>query len=120
MRKEDALDTFAALSHETRLAVFRLLVHAGPEGMPALQIAQHLGVKPSTLSAHLALLKRAGLLGATRRHKEILYAARPDRIDALVVFLLADCCGGDPAACENLLSHRSPPAQAPQPAIHGL
>ncbi|MCA0920674.1 ArsR/SmtB family transcription factor [Pseudooceanicola nanhaiensis] len=99
MKQEDAIDAFSALAHETRLAVFRLLVREGPEGVPALEIARRLAVKPSTLSGHLGILKRAELVTATRRQKEILYAPNFASVDLLVRFLLQDCCGGDATAC---------------------
>ncbi len=101
MNQDDAIDAFSALAHETRLAVFRLLVREGPGGVPALEIARRLDAKPSTLSGHLAVLKRAGLVSATRRQKEILYAPNFGSVDALVRFLLEDCCGGDAAACAS-------------------
>ena len=107
MKQQDAIDAFAALAHETRLSVFRLLVREGSALMPALEIARRLGAKPSTLSGHLAILKRAGLVSATRRQKEILYTPDMSTTDALVLFLLADCCGGDAAACASVLSWRS-------------
>ncbi|RAP40542.1 transcriptional regulator [Rhodovulum viride] len=97
-----AKDAFAALAHDTRLSVFRLLVRQGPGGLPALEIARRLGAPPSTLSSHLASLKRAGLLNAERRHREILYAANLAAVNDIVRFLLDDCCGGDPAACAGL------------------
>lgn len=109
MDQTSAIDAFAALAHETRLSVFRLLVREGPEGVPALEIARQLGAKPSTLSGHLAILKRAGLVSATRRQKEILYAPRLGAIDEIVLFLLADCCGGDPGACAGALPSRCAP-----------
>ncbi|NDW02612.1 helix-turn-helix transcriptional regulator [Salipiger sp. PrR002] len=99
MKQDAAIDAFAALAHETRLAVFRLLVRDGPEGVPALDIARRLEAKPSTLSGHLSILKRAGLVTATRRQKEILYAPNFGGVDGLVRFLLDDCCGGNPEAC---------------------
>lgn len=107
MTQDEAIDAFSALAHETRLSVFRLLVREGPAPMPALEIARRLEAKPSTLSGHLAILKRAGLVSATRRQKEILYAPNIDTADALVLFLLADCCGGDPAACASILTRDS-------------
>ena len=106
MDQSTAIDAFAALAHETRLSVFRLLVRKGPEGVPALEIARQLDAKPSTLSGHLAILKRAGLVSATRRQKEILYSPKLGAINEIVLFLLADCCGGDAAACAGVLPAR--------------
>jgi len=72
--------------------------------VPALEIARRLDAKPSTLSGHLAILKRAGLLTATRHQREIRYAANLGAVNALVMFLLSDCCGGDIAACADVMS----------------
>ncbi|MGV6848928.1 MAG: ArsR/SmtB family transcription factor [Marinibacterium sp.] len=104
MEQDTAIDAFAALAHPTRLAVFRLLVRHVPNGVPALTIADRLEARPSTLSGHLAVLKRAGLVGATRHQREIRYAARIPAISKLVEFLLSDCCGGQICHCSDILS----------------
>lgn len=104
MDQDTAIDTFAALAHPTRLAAFRLLVKASPDGVPALTIAERLAAKPSTLSGHLAILKRAGLLTSTRNQREILYAAHLPAINDVVGFLLADCCGGQIENCQDILT----------------
>ena len=104
MDQDSAIDTFAALAHPTRLAAFRLLVKASPNGVPALTIAERLEAKPSTLSGHLAILKRAGLLTSTRNQREIRYAARLPAINDVVGFLLADCCGGRIDNCQDILT----------------
>ena len=94
MEQDIAIGAFAALAQPTRLEAFRLLVRVGPEGLPALEISRQLGTKPSTLSGHLSILKRAGVLTATRHQREIHYAANLAHVNALVQFLIADCCGG--------------------------
>ncbi|MGH7117930.1 MAG: ArsR/SmtB family transcription factor [Acetobacteraceae bacterium] len=99
MKEKQALSCLAALAHETRLAVFRLLVRQGPSGMPAGEIAQRLAVPPPTLSFHLKELERAGLLRATRRHRKILYATDFAGTRALLDFLMRDCCQGHPDLC---------------------
>ena len=99
MQEKQALSALAALAHETRLAVFRLLVRQGPSGMPAGEIAQRLGVAPATLSFHLKELERAGLIGATRRHRQILYATDYAGTRELLDFLMRDCCQGHPEIC---------------------
>ncbi|MDA7424397.1 ArsR/SmtB family transcription factor [Thalassococcus lentus] len=107
MEHPQAIDMFAALAHPTRLAVFRLLVGAGPDGLPALEIGRRLDVVASTLSGHLGILKRSGVLTATRHAREIHYAANLSAMNDLVGFLLADCCGGKLENCvdsNNLLS----------------
>jgi len=104
MEQSSAIDAFAALAHPTRLEVFRLLVREAPSGVPSLTLADRLGAKPSTLSGHLAILKRAGLVLATRRQREIHYTASFTAINALVGFLLADCCGGKVSHCSDILT----------------
>ena len=89
-----ATETFAALSQETRLAAFRLLVRAGPAGLPAGEIARARGAAPSTLSTHLGLLQRAGLVTSERRSRRIVYRADFDGVGALMKFLMEDCCKG--------------------------
>ena len=103
METSAALDTLAALSHEGRLAILRHLVPLGPEGAPAGSIGKALGILPNTLSAALAVLTRAGLVTSHREGRQVIYAARPERIGDLAAFLLEDCCGGRPGACAPLL-----------------
>ncbi|MBR9840832.1 MAG: helix-turn-helix transcriptional regulator [Rhodobacteraceae bacterium] len=102
MNKTTAIDAFSALAHDTRLSIFQLLVTRGPEGTPAMEVARLLGAKPSTLSGHLATLKRAGLVRATRQQREILYAANLDTVSGLITFLLRDCCKGTGTECLDL------------------
>jgi len=102
MDRPAAIDAFSALAHDTRLEIFRLLVQRGPEGTPAMQIGRLLNIKPSTLSGHLATLKRAGLVTAERQHREVQYAPSFDAVNGLVRFLLEDCCGGDEDACAGI------------------
>jgi DNA-binding transcriptional ArsR family regulator len=92
-------DTFAALAHDLRLRVFRMLVEHGPEGLPAGQIALRLDVPASTLSTHLAQLERAGLLRSWREQQRVLYAIDVEGTHNLVGFLVNDCCGGQPELC---------------------
>ena len=96
---EQAVAALSALGHETRLAVFRLLMKAGPDGLPAGHIAEELAVAPSTLSAHLAQLERAGLLRSARADRRILYAVDFIGTRRLLSFLLDDCCQGQPELC---------------------
>lgn len=94
-----AVPALAALAHETRLAVFRRLVAAGPEGMAAGDIAAELDVPASTLSHHLAALDHAGLLSSTRRQRHIIYTIRIENVRGLIAFLVDDCCRGAPELC---------------------
>jgi arsenate reductase len=97
-----AAQTFAALSQETRLAVLRLLLAAGPNGLPAGEISGRLGLPASTASFHLAALEHAGLLQATRQGRQIRYAARIAALRGLLTFLTEACCAGRPELCGDL------------------
>ena len=100
-----AITALGALAQEHRLALFRLLVQAGSEGLPAGTIAERLGVPNSSLSFHLAQLRRAGLVTQERRHRSIIYRADYAAMNALVGYLMENCCAGaecaPAAACEN-------------------
>jgi len=102
MHLPDAVDALSALAHPHRLAAFRLLVRATPTPLAAGAIAQALDVRPSTLSTHLALLERAGLIGSTRDGRSILYAVDQAGTRGLLTFLVADCCAGKPELCGPL------------------
>lgn len=99
MHSWQAIEAMMALAHETRLAVFRILVNVGPEGLPAGTISKRLRVTPSTLSHHLAVLERAGLLISRRSRRQIFYACAYDAIRGVVEFLTNDCCRGHPDLC---------------------
>jgi DNA-binding transcriptional ArsR family regulator len=99
MKAAQAVTALAALSQETRLAVFRHLVAAGPEGKPAGRIAAKLKVAPPTLSFHLKELERAGLVTQHRESRNIIYAADYPAMRALLSYLMEDCCGGRPEIC---------------------
>jgi ArsR family transcriptional regulator, arsenate/arsenite/antimonite-responsive transcriptional repressor len=102
MEEKAALSALAALAHETRLAVFRLLVTAGPSGLPAGEIAAQVGVPPTTLSFHVKELDRAGLLRSWRRQRQVFYAADYASTRDLLTFLTRDCCQGHPEICGDL------------------
>jgi arsenate reductase len=102
--KRDA-DALAALSHEGRLAVFRLLARRAPDWVPAGELASALGLKQNTLSVYVAILTRAGLLRQRREGRSILYRIDLARTGALVDFLVNDCCRGRPELCEPLAAH---------------
>lgn len=89
-----AIAALSALAQEHRLAAFRLLVEAGPEGLPAGTVAEHLGVPPSSLSFHLAHLERAGLVTKVRLGRTLIYSARFETVRGLADYLLENCCGG--------------------------
>src|SRR5260221_6835838 len=94
MEAKQAIDALGALAHETRLAVFRLLVQPGPEGLPAGAISQALGLPPSSLTFHLQQLTRAGLITQRRLSRQLIYATDFAAMNALMFYLTGKCCGG--------------------------
>ena len=98
-----AMDTLHALSQETRLKIFRLLVKSGHSGLLAGDIARKVAAPQNTVSTHLALLSRAGLVKRTRRGREIIYAPQLSAVHKLVLFLTQDCCEGRPELCGPLV-----------------
>lgn len=99
MKTKQATTKLSALSQETRLGVFRLLVVQGPDGMAAGDIARCLDVPPSTLSSHLSVLENAGLIASNRVQRSIRYTVDIDGARALIGFLTEDCCRGNPDIC---------------------
>jgi ArsR family transcriptional regulator, arsenate/arsenite/antimonite-responsive transcriptional repressor len=102
MDERQALASFAALSQETRLAIVRTLVVAGPHGLAAGLIAERMGVSPSNVSFHLKELERSGLIMQRRQSRSIVYSASYDALADLVTFLMEDCCAGHPIIRENV------------------
>jgi DNA-binding transcriptional ArsR family regulator len=92
-----AINALSALAHDSRLSVFRLLVEAGPEGMPAGAVAERLAVPPATLSFHLAHLARAGLVRSRRSGRSIIYSADFGAMNRLIAYLTENCCRGSAA-----------------------
>jgi ArsR family transcriptional regulator len=113
MELQEAVAALAALAQQTRLSIFRLLVEAGPEGMPAGQIGESLEVAPATLSFHLKELNRARLVSSRQDGRFIYYAADFERMAALMMFLTQNCCQGMPQECltvmETALTRCCPP-----------
>jgi DNA-binding transcriptional ArsR family regulator len=99
MNEAQALEAFGALSQETRLRILRLLVKAGPEGMPAGVIGEAVGASSSRASFHLSHLERAGLASSRREARSIIYTAAYPTLSALIDFLMRDCCQGHPEVC---------------------
>ncbi len=102
MELSDAIRRLSSLAQESRLEVFRLLVKAGPEGMPAGEIARALEVQPNTLSAQLLVLSNAQLVKARREGRSIIYAVNFDTMRDLLIYLTEDCCGGRAEICAPL------------------
>ncbi|MDR3505097.1 MAG: metalloregulator ArsR/SmtB family transcription factor [Acidocella sp.] len=99
MEKHDAIAALAALAQETRLDIFRLLVQAGPEGVPAGQLGEQLGLPSATLSFHLKELRHAGLITFQREGRSLIYSAEFANMNALLAYLTENCCQGHAAAC---------------------
>lgn len=97
METNAAITALAALAQETRLGIFRRLVRAGPQGLPAGRIGEEMALAPATLSFHLKELTRAGLLNARQEGRFIYYATHFQTMNALVAYLTENCCGD--AAC---------------------
>ena len=97
-----AVENLSALAHQGRLAIFRLLVKAGPDGIAAGEIARKLGTAANTMSAQLLVLANAGLVKARREGRSIFYAAEVDRRSAWRLVLTEHCCGGNVEICAPL------------------
>lgn len=108
MDQSAALAALSALAQATRLETFRLLVAREPEGVPAGELARLIGTPQNTMSAHLAILTRAGLIKSERHSRSIIYRAGLDQFRTVMVFLLNDCCGGRPEICAPLISDLTP------------
>ena len=99
MKKDGAVSALAALAQDNRLDVFRLLVQAGPEGMPAGRVAEALDIAPNTLTFHFDRLRDAGLVTVRRNGRSMIYAARFEVMNDLIAFLTENCCQGAVQAC---------------------
>lgn len=104
MNVEVALSALAALSHPTRLDAFRLLVRHEPDGLATGELVEASGLTQSTLSTHLAVLAKAGLVSSERRGRQQIQRANIDTLRALMTFLAKDCCEGRAELCEPLLA----------------
>jgi DNA-binding transcriptional ArsR family regulator len=108
METELAILALAALAQSTRLDVFRLLVKQEPDGLAAGEIAKALAVPQNTMSAHLSVLSRARLVTARRNSRSIVYRADLNRFQAVMTFLVNDCCDGRPEICAPLIESITP------------
>jgi DNA-binding transcriptional ArsR family regulator len=104
MDKKTTLAALAALGQDTRLEIFRLLVKAGGEGIPAGEIATRLGAVQNTISAHLKILDHAGLVRAAREGRTIRYVADMTGFRDLLAYLMEDCCNGAPELCRPVIN----------------
>ncbi|MBF9233804.1 ArsR/SmtB family transcription factor [Microvirga alba] len=108
MENEQAILVLAALAQSTRLDVFRLLVAHEPKGLPSGEIARHFVVPANTMSTHLAVLTRAGLIRSERQSRSVIYRADLARMRDVAAFLVKDCCGGRPEICAPLIADLTP------------
>src|ERR1700757_391790 len=99
MEKSNAVAALAALAQDNRLDVYRLLVQAGPDGLPAVQVATALKLAPNTLTFHFDRLRHAGLVSVRRAGRSMIYAPRFDSMRALVAYLTENCCQGAVQEC---------------------
>lgn len=114
-----AILALAALAQQTRLDVFRLLVKQEPEGLAAGDIARELAVPHNTMSTHLAILTRAELISSERHGRSIVYRANLATLQSVTLFLLQDCCGGEPSLCASLIESIKPCCPPTTEDTHG-
>ena len=118
MVNNEVIDALSALAQTTRLDTFRLLVGREPEGVAAGELARLIDVPQNTMSTHLAILARAGLVCGERHSRSIIYRADLERFREVTLFLLKDCCGGRPEVCAPLIADLMP-CCPPAESAHG-
>jgi len=111
MNSKQAIPALSALAQETRLAIFRLLVERGPAGLAAGDIAERLGLPPSSLSFHLAQLSHAGMILQQRQSRSLIYPVDFTAMNALMGFLTENCCGSGTAVCAPVCKPAASPKQ---------
>ena len=104
MKDRTAIEMLGALAQEHRIRIFRKLVRAGPGGLPSTDIANAVGISPTSASFHLKELERTGLAVATRQGRFIRYAIHVDAMRQLLTYLTEDCCQGQPELCGSTLA----------------
>ena len=108
MDNTEVIDALSALAQTTRLDAFRLLVSREPEGVSAGELARLIAIPQNTMSTHLSILARAGLVRGERQSRSIIYRADLERFREVTLFLLKDCCGGRPDICASLIDDLTP------------
>jgi ArsR family transcriptional regulator, arsenate/arsenite/antimonite-responsive transcriptional repressor len=116
MERSDAIAALAALAQENRLETYRLLVQAGPDGIPAGEVAAAIGLPPNTLTFHFDRLRQAGLITVRREGRSMIYAARYDTMNALLGYLTENCCQGAKACAPAAASKPGRAKRAKVPA----
>lgn len=114
----EVIDALSALAQTTRLDTFRLLVSREPDGVAAGELARLVGIPQNTMSTHLAILARAGLVRGERQSRSIIYRADLQRFREVTLFLLKDCCSGRPEICAPLIADLTP-CCPPKETAHG-
>ena len=112
----EVIGALSALAQATRLDTFRLLVSREPEGVAAGELARLIDVPQNTMSTHLGVLSRAGLIRGERRSRSIVYRADLARFREVMLFMLKDCCGGRPEDCAPLIADLAPYCPPMEPA----
>ena len=103
LKSSAAIEALSALAHDSRLAIFRLLIRAGTDGIAAGEIARRLDILPTTLSTNFSILAHAGLVVSRREGRSIIYSADYAGMSKLLGFLMEDCCNGDATICGPLM-----------------
>ena len=111
MKTTRVIDALGALAHEHRLAIYRLLVQRGPEGLPAGAIGERVGLVPSSLTFHLQNLQRAGLITQQRLSRQLIYSADFDAMNGLIGYLTENCCADGTAECASSCAPAAKPAK---------
>jgi len=111
LKTEEVIEALGALAHGHRLAIYRLLVEQGPEGLPAGDIGERVGLQPSSLTFHLQSLQRAGLITHIRASRQLIYSADFGAMNDLVGFLTDKCCSAGSSSCDTAC--KPPRAQKP-------
>ena len=101
MDQKQAIECFSAMAQDSRLAILKLLMRESPEGTRVSDISKKLNIVPSTLSGHLSVLRRSGLLNSRRNQREIFYSADLETINDLMLFIVEECCNGNLGSCEK-------------------
>lgn len=112
MENKTAVTALAALAQDSRLAIFRLLVQAGPEGLAARKIGECLGIPPSSLTFHMKELSYAGLVQSRQESRFVIYSARYAVMNELLAFLMDNCCGGAPCLSASVPDNQNSPEGA--------
>lgn len=98
MEKKSVVNALASLAQESRLDIFRILVQAGPEGLPAGKISEMTGIPPSTMSFHLKEMSHAGMVYSRQESRFVIYSANFETMNSLIGYLTENCCGGNPCS----------------------